>query len=181
MGAARRAWSTRSRSCLPGLKCGTYFAGRDTGSPDLGLRPTRGGRKCSEKLPNPRISMRSPLERVCAMYSRIVLTASSTSLYASCAWRLASASISSDLVMFAISREPNQPCAPRADRGNARSPGRPAFSAVIQVLFEYVAELCTAARIRRVLAYRRGLLVRFLGAHGNGDRALLAIHRRDLD
>ncbi len=33
----------RSRSSLPALKCGTYFAGTCTLSPDLGLRPVRGG------------------------------------------------------------------------------------------------------------------------------------------
>jgi hypothetical protein len=36
--------STRSRSSLPALKCGTHFSGTSTLSPDFGLRPTRGGR-----------------------------------------------------------------------------------------------------------------------------------------
>ena len=36
--------STRSRNSLPALKCGTYFSGTCTFSPDFGLRPTRGGR-----------------------------------------------------------------------------------------------------------------------------------------
>ena len=36
--------STRSRNSLPALKCGTYFAGTCTLSPDFGLRPVRGGR-----------------------------------------------------------------------------------------------------------------------------------------
>src|SRR5690606_19742893 len=35
--------STRSRSSLPALKCGTCLAGTLTFSPDFGLRPTRGG------------------------------------------------------------------------------------------------------------------------------------------
>ena len=35
---------TRSRNSLPALKCGTYFSETCTFSPDLGLRPTRGGR-----------------------------------------------------------------------------------------------------------------------------------------
>ena len=51
---------TRSRRSLPGLKCGTYLPAKPTDSPVFGLRPIRGARKCSEKLPNPRISMRSP-------------------------------------------------------------------------------------------------------------------------
>ena len=36
--------STRSRNSLPALKCGTNFCGTCTFSPDLGLRPVRGGR-----------------------------------------------------------------------------------------------------------------------------------------
>ena len=36
--------STRSRNSLPALKCGTYFSGTCTFSPDFGLRPVRGGR-----------------------------------------------------------------------------------------------------------------------------------------
>src|SRR3546814_855502 len=51
---------TRSRNSLPGLKCGTCLPGSATDSPVLGLRPIRAGRKCSEKLPKPRISIRSP-------------------------------------------------------------------------------------------------------------------------
>ena len=62
--AAAACWSraslTRSRSSFPGLKCGTCFPASATASPVLGLRPRRGGRKCSEKLPKPRISIRSP-------------------------------------------------------------------------------------------------------------------------
>src|SRR5258708_481097 len=42
--------STRSRNSLPGLKCGTNFSGTSTFSPDLGLRPTRDGRRLSPKL-----------------------------------------------------------------------------------------------------------------------------------
>ena len=36
--------STRSRSSLPALKCGTHFSGTLTRSPDFGFRPVRGGR-----------------------------------------------------------------------------------------------------------------------------------------
>ena len=39
-----RPLSTRSRSSLPALKCGTYFSGTLTLSPDFGFLPVRGGR-----------------------------------------------------------------------------------------------------------------------------------------
>ena len=45
--ASCSAWNfrlTRSRSSLPGLKCGTYLPLSSTESPVFGLRPTRGGR-----------------------------------------------------------------------------------------------------------------------------------------
>jgi hypothetical protein len=41
--------STRSRNCLPGLKCGTRFSGTITLSPDFGLRPMRGGTAVQRK------------------------------------------------------------------------------------------------------------------------------------
>ena len=87
----------RSRSSLPGLKCGTYFSGRETDH-RFGLRPTL--RVCSaRKTPNPRISIRSPPARRCAAGSNIVLTANSISLYASCVRCWATLSINSDFVM----------------------------------------------------------------------------------
>ncbi len=36
--------STRSRSSLPRMKCGTHFSGTGTFSPVFGLRPVRAGR-----------------------------------------------------------------------------------------------------------------------------------------
>ena len=36
--------STRSRSSLPALKCGTNFPGTETLLPDFGFLPVRGGR-----------------------------------------------------------------------------------------------------------------------------------------
>src|SRR5258707_5508594 len=68
---------TRSRKSFPGLKCGTYLPDNATASPVFGLRPWRGGRKCSEKLPKPRISMRSPCESASLMISSICFSASS--------------------------------------------------------------------------------------------------------
>src|SRR5262249_44864430 len=89
---------TRSRRSLPGLKCGTYFPDNATASPVLGLRPWRGGRKCSEKLPKPRISMRSPWESASLMISSICFSASSTSLAGRCFCLAVLISMSSDLV-----------------------------------------------------------------------------------
>src|SRR5262245_23180877 len=49
-----------SFSSLPGLKYGTFFGGTSTLSPVFGLRPLRGSRFRSRKLPNPRSSIFSP-------------------------------------------------------------------------------------------------------------------------
>ena len=58
---------------------GRYLAGSDIGVPVLGLRPTRAGRKWSEKLAKPRISIRPPPTRHAAIWSSIIFTGSSTS------------------------------------------------------------------------------------------------------
>src|SRR5439155_8547922 len=50
-----------SLSSFPGLKYGTFFGGTSTLSPVSGLRPLRGSRLRSRKLPNPRSSIFSPL------------------------------------------------------------------------------------------------------------------------
>ena len=71
--------STASRSALPGLKCGTRFSGMATLSPERGLRPMRGGRRLTEKLPKPRISIRWPRTIASLTASRRVLTAYSAS------------------------------------------------------------------------------------------------------
>src|SRR3954454_9825021 len=49
-----------SLSSLTGLKYGTFFGGTSTLSPVFGLRPLRGSRLRSRKLPNPRSSISSP-------------------------------------------------------------------------------------------------------------------------
>src|SRR3984957_11885989 len=90
---------TRSRRSLPGLKCGTYLPASATASPVFGLRPWRGGRKCSEKLPKPRISIRSPWASESLMISSICFRASSTSLAGRCFCFAVMISISSDFVM----------------------------------------------------------------------------------
>src|SRR5690606_10209980 len=89
---------TRSRSSLPGLKWGTYLPCSSTDAPVLGLRPTRGARKCREKLPKPRISIRPPSASALAISSIMVFTANSTSRGDSCVCRAAIRSINSDLV-----------------------------------------------------------------------------------
>src|SRR5882724_2628509 len=89
---------TRSRKSFPGLKCGTYLPDNATASPVFGLRPWRGGRKCSEKLPKPRISMRSPCESASLMISSICFSASSTSLAGRCFCFAVMISMSSDFV-----------------------------------------------------------------------------------
>src|ERR1700683_3798416 len=90
---------TRSRRSLPGLKCGTYLPASATASPVFGLRPWRGGLKCSEKLPKPRISIRSPWASESLMISSICFSASSTSFAGRCFCFAVMISISSDFVM----------------------------------------------------------------------------------
>jgi hypothetical protein len=70
---------TRSRSSLPGLKCGTALAGTRTIAPVLGFRPHLGGRRFTEKVPKPRISALSPCMSTVEMASRIALTDSDAS------------------------------------------------------------------------------------------------------
>jgi len=94
---------TRSRNSLPGLKCGTYFPARATGSPVFGLRPIRGGRKRREKLPNPRISIRAPAANASVMCRSTALTASSTSSPSRWGCCLVRRSISSDFVTVRVS------------------------------------------------------------------------------
>src|SRR5262245_17195470 len=59
-GAAGASLLISSFSSLPGLKYGTFFGGTSTLSPVLGLRPLRGSRLRSRKLPKPRSSIFSP-------------------------------------------------------------------------------------------------------------------------
>jgi hypothetical protein len=91
--------STASRNALPGLKCGTRFSGIATLSPERGLRPMRGGRRLTEKLPKPRISILCPRTSASLTASRMVLTAYSASRCVSWPNRLASSSTRSLRVM----------------------------------------------------------------------------------
>src|SRR5687768_6675141 len=71
--------STRKRSSLPTLKKGTFLAATDTKAPLLGLRPWRARRCLTTKLPNPRISIRSPCDNASTMESKIALMITSES------------------------------------------------------------------------------------------------------
>src|ERR1700720_1072425 len=148
---------TRSRRSLPGLKCGTYLPDRATASPVLGLRPWRGGRKCSEKLPKPRISMRSPCESASLMISRICFSASSTSFAGRCFCLAVMISMSSDLVM------------------------RSALSGT-DVLLQQIPEGGTTRRrrFRAVALHSLGLLVSLLGLDRQRDGARLAVDAGEL-
>ena len=84
VGTEAQTMSARSRSSLPGLKCGTYLAGTKTTVPVFGLRPLRAGRWLISKQPNPRTSTRPHLASVRDIPSRMVRTTSSTSLGVSC-------------------------------------------------------------------------------------------------
>src|ERR1035441_8493615 len=64
---------------LLGLKYGIFLAGTSTRAPVLGLRPTRGWRWRVRKLPNPRISILSPLRKERTMLSKMASTMTSDS------------------------------------------------------------------------------------------------------
>src|SRR5688572_9446648 len=159
---------TRSRRSLPGLKCGTYLPDSATASPVLGLRPCRGGRKCSENEPKPRISMRSPADRASLMISRICLSASSTSLAGRCFCFAVMISMSSDFVMgryrFLL-----------LDQLSAK------HSAIAaNLLLQQVAEAgARRGLLGAVIGHRLLLLVDLLGLDRQRNRARLAIHARE--
>jgi len=161
---------TRSRKSLPGLKCGTYLPDRATASPVLGLRPIRGGRKCNEKLPNPRISMRSPLARASLIKSRRCLTANSTSLAGRCFCLRAITSMSSDLVIFRF-----------ACSSVARNPR--IFASARQFFLEKLSERRAnrgSTSVCLVAAHCFLLVVNFLCLDRQLDRTVLAIDVREL-
>src|ERR1043165_9671986 len=66
-----------SFSSFPGLKYGTFFGGTSTLSPVLGLRPLRGSRFRSRKLPKPRSSIFSPRCSASMMVLKTVSTMTS--------------------------------------------------------------------------------------------------------
>src|SRR5580658_6592867 len=164
---------TRSRRSLPGLKCGTYLPASATASPVFGLRPWRGGRKCSEKLPKPRISMRSPCDRASLMISRICFSASSTSLAGRCFCLAVMTSISSDLVMRVLCRTPS--------RASVSLPGT-VSAAIADLFLEQVAEARARGRclLGAIALYRLGFLVHLFRLDGQRNGARLAIHTGEL-
>ena len=93
---------TKSFSSLLGLKNGIFLAGTSTLSPVLGLRPMRGLRWRVRKLPNPRISILSPVCSERTMLPKMVSTITSLSLRVSSTMRETS-SIRSAFVMILAS------------------------------------------------------------------------------
>src|SRR4051812_20124632 len=157
---------TRSRRSLPGLKCGTYLPESATASPVLGLRPCRGGRKCSENEPKPRISMRSPADKASLMISRICLSASSTSLAGRCFCFAVMISMSSDFVMgrlYSILKKT-----------------RDRESAIPDLFLQQVAEAgARRGLLGTVVGHRLLLLVDFLRLDRQRDGAGLAVDARE--
>src|SRR5690606_8348719 len=172
-----------------GLKWGTYLPGSATASPVFGLRPVRGGRKCSEKLPKPRISMRSPRASEAAIISSSDLTARSTSSAFRCAWRWVRISISSDLVIFDTPVEagggpprgppPGQGARPRGAGRRRPKPPSHLLGLVLQLLAQQRAQLGGAAGgfRRRLVVLGEGLgrLGLVLGADRQLQGAALAV------
>ena len=100
--AVAGALLTKSFSSLLGLKNGIFLAGTSTLSPVLGLRPMRGLRWRVRKLPNPRISILSPVCSERTMLPKMVSTITSLSLRVSSTMRETS-SIRSAFVMILAS------------------------------------------------------------------------------
>ena len=112
---------------LAWLEVGCVSRGKRNGGPVFGLRATRAARKCSEKLPKPRISMRPPAARHAAMCSSITLAASPTSRLASSDCLCATRSINCDFVISPRIRAPRTTRAQREFAGAlaGRSPSSP--------------------------------------------------------
>src|SRR5688572_16742448 len=158
---------TRSRRSLPGLKCGTYLPASATASPVFGFRPCRGGRKCSEKLPKPRISMRSPPASASLMISSICFTASSMSLAGRCFCFAEMISISSDFVIAPVLNCGSPPPSPATTRTGLLTG---------DLLLQQVAERRAGRRIgAAVLLHRLGLFLGLYCADRQRDRAALAV------
>src|SRR5690606_39118348 len=151
----------------------------------------RGGRKCREKLPNPRISMRPPWASASLMISRICLTANSTSLAGRCFCLAAMSSMSSDLVMsgpFLFFHSDRGRHARGDQGGGGRSPPPPKLWLLrsigvlaSDVLLEKIAKTRPAGGLAGAIALHRfGFLVDLLRLDRQRDRAALAIDVREL-
>src|SRR5687768_1956130 len=101
LGAAAVSRLISSFSSLPGLKYGTFFGGTSTLSPVFGLRPLRGSRRRSRKLPNPRSSIFSPRYSASMMLLNTVSTMTSECFFVRSDTRDTS-STSSALVMLPV-------------------------------------------------------------------------------
>src|SRR5207344_1405262 len=167
-----------SLSSLPGLKYGTFLGGTSTLSPVFGLRPLRGSRFRSRKLPNPRSSIFSPRWSASMMLLKTVSTMTSECFFVRSDTRDTS-STSSALVMLppgvftmgSLRRAYQGPGSFGAPRN-----GRPTLP-----ISEMVPEGCRA----RALAFRvrlpvRAVVVRLERANAQTDLPLLRAQLDDL-
>src|ERR1700683_3250396 len=167
---------TRSRRSLPGLKCGTCLPASATASPVFGLRPCRGGRKCSEKLPNPRISIRSPVASASLMISSSCLTASSTSLAGKCFCLAEMISMSSDFVI--IDPWASLDMLDRAGAAVQHCPTQPLVSSILagDLFFEKISQTGSGRRIGSIILHGLLFLVDVFRLDRQRNTAALAIH-----
>src|SRR5437773_10273925 len=100
-----------SLSSFPGLKYGTFFGGTSTLSPVFGLRPFRGSRLRSRKLPNLRSSIFSPRCSASMMLRNTVSTITSECFLVRSDTR-GTSSTSSAFVMLPLVMVPLPSCLP---------------------------------------------------------------------
>ena len=96
-----------SLSSLPGLKYGTFFGGTSTLSPVFGLRPLRGSRLRSRKLPNPRSSIFSPRCSASMMLRNTVSTMTSECFLVRSDTRDTSSTSSAFVMLPLVIRDPS--------------------------------------------------------------------------
>src|SRR5581483_7005286 len=159
-----------SFNSLPGLKYGTFFGGTSTLSPVFGLRPFRGSRFRSRKLPNPRSSIFSPRWSASMMLLNTVSTITSECFFVRSDTRETSSTSSAFVMLPLVIAAPCRGNYRRSGSGHrARTPprispipemvaerGRPVAGALL-VLLPVGAELVRLERADRQtdLPFRR--------------------------
>src|SRR5688572_24277886 len=185
--AASASRLIRSFSSLPGLKYGTFFGGTSTLSPVFGLRPLRGSRLRSRKLPNPRSSIFSPRCSASMMLLKTVSTITSECFFVRSETRDTS-STSSALVMLPPGVFTVAPHGPRSARAACHRRRRRASGAAAVELerrslpvLEVVAEGGVAgALVLAVLLPVGAVLVGLERADAQPDLPLLRAQLDDL-
>src|SRR5260221_4148313 len=131
-----------SFSSLPGLKYGTFFGGTSTLSPVFGLRPLRGSRRRSRKLPNPRSSIFSPRCSASMMLLKTVSTMTSECFFVRAETRETTSTSSAFVMLPVFMVTPS-------DRPNARPEGR-ALRVISLLVLEMIAQrhFRTSRRLR---------------------------------